>query len=220
MKIVRLIAFIVLGISTQIVLGQSRQVTNSVSDDVLKRQVPGTDSEYLTTVDAFSLILNYTGVPGGIVKIASCKQETMKQPVKMQGLVLREVLNAIVEADPRYHWQYENGVVNLLPTEGEPTLLKTPITQFDVNDVASAEFAADKLLALPEIQKKMQELHLSHGLKLLVTPSNPKPSTFSVHCKNASLREALNAIARAQGRAIWDYVEIHCDQRNEVVIRF
>lgn len=140
----------------------------------------------------------YTGVPGGIVKIGSCEEETLKQPVKTQGVLLREVLNTIVAADPRYYWQHEDGVVNLLPTKGEPVLLKTPITQFRVKDAVSAELVVDKLLALSEVQKKMQELHLSHGLKLLVIPSSPKLSTFSVHCKNVTLREALNEIARAQ----------------------
>lgn len=89
-----------------------------------------------------------------------------------------------------------------------------------MDDIDSADVALGSLLALPEVKQAMNALGLNHGLVLLVSPTSPRPSKFSVNCKGASLRGVLNCIARAQGRAIWDYLETHCNGRNEVVIKF
>jgi hypothetical protein len=61
---------------------------------------------------------------------------------------------------------------------------------------------------------------LRWGVTLFVSGQSPHPASFSVHCKDVTLKGALNAIARAQGFAVWDYVETHCDGKDEVVIRF
>jgi len=66
----------------------------------------------------------------------------------------------------------------------------------------------------------MKEQQLKPGISVFVSGETPKPKAFSVHCRNVTLREALNAIARAQGRAVWNYIETHCEGRNEVIIRF
>jgi hypothetical protein len=204
-----------------VVMGQTNQVKKPISsEDILARQVPGNDLEYLTTVDAVSLTLNYAGAAGGIIRIGSCTEETIKQPWKAQGSPLRQVLDTIVAADPRYRWQHEDGVINIVPATGEPDFLRVRITEFQVKNISSANAALGHLLALPEVKKGMADLNLKHGLNLFVSPKSPLPETFSVHCRDVTLRQALNAIARAQGRAVWDYIEMHCDGKNEVVIRF
>lgn len=218
-KTIRVVTAIVM--LMHLAFAQSGQVAKTASPvSVLERQVPEVDSQYLTTVDAFSLALNYAGVPGGIIKIGNCEEDTFKQPLRTQGLSLREVLKTIATADPRYRWVHEDGVVNLIPSMGEPDLLKVRIAEFDAESVASADAALSRLLALPEVKGRIAELRLKHGLTLFVSPVSPNPTRFDVHCKSVTLREALNAIARAQTRAVWDYVEIHCGGRDEVVIRF
>lgn len=216
-----LIASITLGTLPQLLLGYVGQIKQpSQSSNVLDRSVQGNDLEYVTTTGAFFRAVNYTRVPGGIVKIDACREEAVSQTWQPLGYPLQQVLDTIVNADPRYKWVNEDGVINLLPSIGEPSLLQTPIKRFRAKDVSFARDALKSLLALPEVQKAMIRLHLKPGVNIFVSPQSPNPKSFSVSVEDITLREALNAIARAQGREVWEYIEIHCDGRNEVVIRF
>lgn len=220
-KITSLIMCIGAGILVIVASGQTRQVGRpSLADAALERQVYGSDLEQFTTTDAFYSSLGRTRSAGGMVRIVNCEDDKLKRPWRPSGSSLRQVLDAIVVADPRYQWQTQDDVINLLPIAGEPALLKIRIDEFHAEEVTSAREALRQLRVLPEVRKGMDELHLKHGVALINSLSSFHPPVFSVHCKDVSLRQALNAIAHAQGSAIWDYVEIHCDGRDEVVIRF
>lgn len=212
---------IIVGLLTLSVLGQTRQETkNLLPDDILERPVPGNDLEYYATTDAFYASLGRARVAGGMVKIVSCEEDKFKQALRPMGSPLRQILDAIVVADTRHRWEVQDGVINLLPADGEPALLGIRITEFQAKNVTSARDALSQLMALPEVKKGRDDLNLKPGVALINSLSSPNPPAFSVRCKNATLRDALNAIARAQGQAIWEYIEIHCDGKHEVVIRF
>lgn len=202
------------------ILGQTNQLKKlSSADEMLARQVPGGDSEYLTTATAFRYSLGGARAPGGMASIQYCEGDSPKHAWSPKGQPLRQVLDTIVEADPRYRWQVEDGAINLLPIDGEPAFLRTRISKFRVTDVTSPLDALGKLQSLPEVKRGMADLHLKPGIALIsYLSSHPKP--FSVTCKNVTLRQALNAIAHAQGHAIWDYVEVHCNGTDQVIIRF
>ena len=155
---------------------------------------------------------------GGSPRVLDCDGDYFKQVWSPLNKTLRWALDTIVEVDPRYRWQVVDQVINLLPAEREPALLQTRIKEFRAENISFAMDTVSPLLALPEVKKAMDDLHLKHGIAGFVTSPSPKP--FSVKCENVTLRQALNAIARAEGRGVWDYTEIHCDGRNEVVIRF
>ena len=200
------------------------QSANTVGDnrpkDLLERQVPGYNPERLTTFSAFSSALTFTLSPGGIVRIRSCSEEPTTYTWRPAGSKLRETLDSIVLADPRYRWQLTDGVINVLPVSGEPASLSTRIRELDVRNVTSASWPLGKLQALPEVKKAITDLRLRWGVTLFASGQPPHPASFSVHCRDVTLREALNAIARAQGIAVWDHVESHCDGKDEVIIRF
>lgn len=214
-------AFIMIGMLALCTLGQTGQKSPaSLIDDVLERRVSASKLEYLTSTEVVSSALKFVNVPGGIIRISSCKEENLTRPWKPKDSPLRQVLDLVISADPRYRWEIQEGVVNLLLATGEPPLLGTLINEFHVEKVTSAKDALGLLLALPEVRKAMADLKLEEGLTLIVSPFSLRPKEFTVSCKNVTLRQALNAIARAQGRAVWDYIEIPCNGKNEVVIRF
>jgi hypothetical protein len=188
--------------------------------DLLERQVPGYNLERLTTFSAYSSALAFTLSPGGIVRIGSCSEEPTTYTWRPAGSKLRETLDSIVVADPRYRWELVDGVINVLPVAGEPAFLTTRIGELEVRNATSANWPLGKLQALPEVKRAMRDLGLRWGVTLFVSGQPPHPADFSVRCKDVTLREALNAIARAQGIAVWDYVETHCDGIDEVIIRF
>lgn len=197
-----------------------KKAQENASEDILQRKVPGNELEFHRTTDVFHSSLGRTRLPGGMVRIVDCEPDTLMQSWKPLDSPLRQVLDTLVATDPRYRWQMQDGVVNLLPVKGEPPLLQTHLHEYEVEDLSSALEALDRLLALPEVRKRMVDLRLKQGLTLVKSLSSPNPAKFSVKQSGGTLRQALNAIALAQGRAIWEYVEIHCDGRDQVVIRF
>jgi hypothetical protein len=200
------------------VLAPPKHPQEKSREDVLQRKVPGAELEYLTTTDVFHSSLGRVSVPGGMVRIFNCREDTIKHNWKAQGSTLAQTLDAIVAADSRYRWEIADGVVNLLPASGVPTLLRTRINEFHVESTTSSLDALLQLLKLPEVKEAMGSLHLKPGLMLVDYWSTPRQ--FSIRSEDVTLRQALNAISRANGRDIWEYVEIHCDGKDEVVIRF
>jgi len=216
-----LAASIVIGLLAPVTFGEVAQIINDKSaNDILERRVAGSDLLNLTTTDAFSKSLAAARVPGGIARILSCEDEVLKQAWRPLNSPLRAVLDSIVLSDPRYRWQLEDGVVNLIPVSGEPALLQVRVTEFHVENAETVYYALSQLIGLPEVKKGMAELQLSQGLGPLVIPSSPRAARFTVHCQDVTLREALNAIVRAQGRAVWLYTQRHCSGGDEINIEF
>ena len=207
----------------RIVFGQDPQVTRSTArSDLLERRVVGDNVEYLATPKAFFKAVTSVGGAGGVVRLPTCEPDPIKQVWRPSNSRLADLLDLIVLADTDYRWRFEKGAVNLLPKTGEPELLKTHIARFDVEDVGSTRLALDYLLEAPEIKNRMAELNLSNdALEVSSILSSPKPSTFGLHCRNVTLREALNAIAVAKkGAALWVYSERHCNGQHQVAITF
>lgn len=203
-----------------IVFAQPKKTQENASEAILQRKVPGSELEFLSTRNAFHSSLWLTNVPGGMATVVDCEPDTLMQSWKPSNAALGQVLDTLVATDPRYRWQMQDGVVNLLSAMGEPALLKTRLNQFDIKDVASAWEALSLLLALPEVKQRMRDLQLKPGIAIITGSSQPNPPKTSVKQHGGTLRQALNAIALAQGRAIWEYTERHCDNQREVVIRF
>jgi hypothetical protein len=203
-----------------IVFAPPKQMQENASEDILQRKVPGSELEFLSTRNVLYSSLWLTHLPGGMATIVDCGPDTLVQSWRPSNSPLSQVLDTMVATDPRYRWQMQDGVVNLLPAAGEPALLKTRLNEFHVEDISSAREALSRLLALPEVKKGMRDLHLKPGIAIVTGGSAPNPPKFSVKQTGGTLRQALNAIASAQGRAFWEYIEIHCDGRAEVVIRF
>lgn len=213
-----LVACMLNSLLISIALAPAQQPQKKAPENILQRKVLGDELEYLTTPAVFHSSLGRVRVPGGLVRIFNCQEDTIKHSWKAQGSTLGQVLDAIVAADSRYRWEVSDGVVNLLPASEEPPLLRARINEFHVESTASSLDALLQLLKLPEVMEAMSNLHLKPGLMLVSYWSTPRQ--FSVRSDDVTLRQALNAIARANGRDIWGYIETHCDGRDEVVIRF
>jgi hypothetical protein len=127
---------------------------------------------------------------------------------------------SLTKRDPRYQWQNNSGVVNLLPRAGEPEFLKVRLRQYTVN--ADLTEALKQLMALPEIRGEAARLGLERNTLSLggLSPGNHGPSQISLTLSNVSLHEALNALVRAHGSAIWGYREYRCNGVNQFSIEF
>lgn len=200
-----------------ILLAQSKTTQKSPLEKALQSAVVAYEERSLTTPQAFRASLNLSRAPGGIVTISGCQENKLKKNWKPHGQTLGEVLKDIVSADSNYKWEMQDDAINLLPTGGEPPLLRTHVGEFSVTTKSSLA-ALSELQNRPEVKEAMISLNLRGGLTIIMY--SPSPTEFSVRFKGGTLRQALNAIAVSRGTDIWDYTEIHCGDRNEVTIRF
>jgi hypothetical protein len=63
---------------------QSRE-TETSSFAFLEKRLPGGPVEDMATLDAFSMALNYSGVPGGIVRMRTCEEMASNNPSTQKG---------------------------------------------------------------------------------------------------------------------------------------
>jgi hypothetical protein len=198
-----------------------QQSVNSGVDNILARRVEGADVEYISTLQAFSKALFQAGAPGGIVRTSGCEGDGVTHRWQPLGSSLRDVLDGIVNTDPKYRWDAEKEVINAIPVTGEPELLRTHIREFKVQDAVWPGSTLSSLFSTPEVKASLDRLGLNEALK---AGSFPVPRArkvgHTVQCNNVSLREALNSIARAFGNAVWFYKEDHCNGKDQYSIDF
>ena len=188
----------------------------SKPENILVRHINLSESTKAAAWDMARLALSVTNVPGGIV-LADKQSDQIEHSYTFQpSSPLREVLDAIVLSDDAYAWDANRGVVNVVPRRGIPPILETRIAEFNSQDLTTLTAAVGLLLRSPEVRKRMQELNYGEGFNRLqgyypitqpgiLPPKSPDP--LSIHVKNASLLDALNAIVRAHGRGVWIYRE-------------
>jgi len=118
----------------------------------------------------------------------------------LQRVIFHQILDGIVQAEPRYDWREDNGNIDVFPLNRSFDLLDARIQSFQLKDVNRA-LALNRLFGLPEVQV----LILSKNLKpLLPNPSDrSKDEKLSFDLHNVTLRQALNQIAHESGSNFW-----------------
>lgn len=119
----------------------------------------------------------------------------------LQNVTFPQLLDGIVQSEPRYQWRENDGCIEVLPVNGGLSLLDAPIRGFQVKDV-NRDIAINRLLGLPEVQA----LALSMNLK--PRPPHPpservKDEKLSFDLSGVTLRQALNRIADDSGTKFW-----------------
>jgi hypothetical protein len=116
-----------------------------------------------------------------------------KWSIPATGRTLREVLDALITAEPEYLWEETDGVVlirRILRANEDPDPLNVPIGRFQLRHARSAD-AMNAIAAL-------------FGVAKSTGPGDTR--RFSVDTGGEStIREVLNAIVRAHGTLAWAY---------------
>jgi hypothetical protein len=187
---------------------------------ILEREVCDSNIK-LDSTDIASLVmtsLSSTEAPGGVSLSFNFNSDILYsfKPVNMN---LRGVFNSIVAAAPEYEWKEDNGVINLHPSN-DYSLLDTRIAEFNVEKATKGRLLAE-LKESTEFKEALIENNLSEfplimGSFLSPPPNlsglpSPPPNMYSVHLKNATVREILNEIVRQNGRSTWLYQEYTSD---------
>jgi len=119
----------------------------------------------------------------------------------LRDVIFPQILDGIIQAEPRYRWRDNNGSIDVFPVSGGLNLLDSRIQRFQLTDVNRA-LAVNRLFGLPEVRA----LILSRNLKprLPYSPSDrTKDEKLSFDLRGVTLRQALNQIARESGTNFW-----------------
>ena len=211
-----LFIFVVVSLAGVMVFAQVGTNQKNLPAGALERQIFEHEGQTLNTPAAFRASLLHAKLPGGAAMVIGC-QEDRGRKWNPQGESLSQVLNEMTTVDKSYRWEVQDGAINLLPASGEPLLLKTQVGELEIESPSSLK-ALEQLKTSPEIQQAMLGLGLQAGITIITY--SPRPTAFSVKFPGGTFRQALNAIAVAHGTDVWDYQEIRCGKRNEVIIRF
>lgn len=227
MRIVHAIYFALLLLGFAAGQSQKDSQVTQVNQDVLSRHVNQRRFDKATTTDLFRDTLASAHAPGGIVVLASCSPEGVHSFV-LDDSSLGAALDAVAVQDPNYRWHAQDGTVIVVPSAGVPELLRTRIAQFQVERAATPDYALDQLLNLREVRQRMEDLGFTtrppqlgfHKLQSQSSAGADRGRQFSIHRKDLTLLEALNAIAAGDGEAVWLYSECRCGGRKTVAIDF
>ncbi len=208
--------------------GYSSQ-TKKTQDDILNRRVAIDEMKNVSAKDALAHVLDKAEVPGGIVVVRAC-DDASGFTRTLGDTTLRAALDGIVAANLQYNWKIRDGVVNLdLPNNDLP-LLNVRVAKLEVTRAKTLDEALNKLLTLPEVLAASSHAgsRLIQGGLYSFNPSGDVTSDdvsenekrFSVTCTDVTVRESLNAIVRAYGRATWVYTQADCNGRRLFSISF
>jgi len=211
-----LFVFVFTSLAGVICFAQLGTTQKNLPAGALERPIYAQEGQPLNTPAAFRVSILRASLPGGAAMVVGC-QENLKRHWNPQGESLGQVLNEMTAVDKSYRWEVQDGVINLLPTAGEPPLLKTRLDEFKIESTSSWSVVS-QLMTTPQIQQAMRDLGLQAGITII--NYSPRATAVSVRFKGGTLRQALNFIAVAYGTDVWDYQEIRCEERKEVIIRF
>lgn len=194
------------------------------SDNLLNRQIKGAHLQNVMVGQAVVNALFAAGVPGGVANASDCNGSAT-HIFKPRDPSLRGVLDSIVSRDPRYTWEVKDEVINVLPSNGLPAFFGVRISKFEIFNGATPNEALFKLLAIPEVRQarlKLGRHAVQGGGPYLFCPGCPpkEPKKISINLKSVTVREALNAISRAHGTAVWKFSHWQCGGQKSFSLDF
>jgi len=189
------------------------------ADDFLSRSVPEMRMARVGVHQILSRLSVRYRVPIGFEAIPS---ETPPQPnevisINIENGTVRDVLNAITEADSRYRWEEVDGVINVFPRERQDEILEVVVREFQVNRMPAAR-VREAITDLPEVKARLDSLGVS-PLHLTLMPHIRDRSLISLNLRNVTVRDILNEIARRSTSRYW-VVSKFGDHNEFLIINF
>jgi len=139
--------------------------------------------------------------PGGI------RSENLR--IDAKAGTVRDLLNAIVQADPAYTWQEaELGVIDVFPKAHIDSLLDVVVRKYSPTNVHRTE-AINDLLETPEVQRWMQQNGVTRREQVNTTSqSSPGEIIYRITMREgSSVRSILNCILSLSGGRYWMYYQ-------------
>ena len=181
-------------------------------DDPLKRKV-SVEPQTARPVDYVASLLLLAGVAGGIEDYPSGCDSS--QEIRMPPLdgTLEDGLSQLKGQDNSLRWRVQDDGILVSKNPPATSLLDTKVGDFKFYRHDNAEEPTDRLLSLPIVKGRISTLNLTLlppeiGFAQARVERRPEDQ---VVLKDTTLREALNAIARADHPRVWLFEQRPCE---------
>jgi len=166
---------------------------------------------------ALQRLANENDVPIGFEAALPGASSATKEPgsirISVESGTVRDVLNAIVAAEPIYVWREMDGVINVLPRQHADSLLDVVLSRFEVNQVGKGE-ARRTLLATLEVKRWMVRTGVQERTFFTLPGGTGEDSApISLNLTNVSVRTVLNTMLRTGAFRYWVYSPYKFDDR-------
>ena len=150
-------------------------------------------------------------VPIGLELLKAPSDSKSAKPINVvvENGTVRDVLDAIVAADPEYEWRESDyGTINVSPRNYTVWLPDVVVGKYSIRNSNRNE-AISKLMKAPEVQQWLRSANVEiRDSKGPVTSEGGKPpsagaSLFSITLSHASVRTVLSAILVATNSRYW-----------------
>lgn len=116
-----------------------------------------------------------------------------------------DVLDRILEQEPRYKWAVVGSVVNIEPRQNGNSILDVRVRAFRVSHT-DALGLREAIVSCPEVKKWLSDNHLVEQTPTAIIMAVGKGHSLpklSLSLRGASLRVILNSIVRSEGFRSW-----------------
>lgn len=132
----------------------------------------------------------------------SSKEHTIRMDLTLTNVTVRDVLDAVVQRDPRYEWLVIDDVINVRPKNRHDNVLNVRLDRLDL-DLGDRAAAYEQIISQPRMKLKMKKLGVSPlrmefgSFAEIQTQANP------IEINNVTLRRALNEIVKCTQAHFW-----------------
>ena len=224
-----MISILRIGLTLTLVLtlthAQQQTIKSNDIPQLLLRRVQWYNPESTDVVFALSMDLHTARLPGGIFTARKCG-EREPEFIPAKDSTLQDELHRISVLKPDYQWTFDDEVFNFFPRFFTPSPLEIPVTEFKVENEPVTQVYS-KLFDTPDVKNGFIRLGLHEPtVQIVVGGFGPPPNVggvsssakdktrITLNLKNTTLREASNAIVRADGRKTWILSVVSCHGDN------
>ena len=153
-------------------------------------------------VDMATILAQFANDYGVVIGLETDRDKPKSRiELHLRSVTFPQILDGIVKAEPLYQWRENGKTIEFVPVRGEPSLLDTPITNFQITD-ANRIVALSRLLGLPEVRERMLSMNL-RALPLYLQTDSTKDEKLSFNLSGVTLRQALNRIIEESRGRFW-----------------
>lgn len=159
-------------------------------------------------IDNFSVesSLNYlsvkSNIPIGFVQPKDFEKRQKKISLKIIKGTVEYILNKIVEADNRYSWSFENGVINVYPKESQFRFEETKLDIFEINDIEIEEIHLI-ILNHPKVKSEIVKRNLKASLGVKYDGPLMENPVIKLSFHHKTIKDILNKLLIDKSVRFW-----------------
>lgn len=122
---------------------------------------------------------------------------------------VRDFLDAILSTHPAYRWEVQDGVLVIVPKPGQEhrkwwkPVLGKKFKQYDADNNRAGNVLVE---ACYDAGIPIETIPLPQpGIPTILPRTMPVTNPITLHLKNVTVRQVLNAAVKADGKAIWKF---------------